>query len=271
MSTGLATHVTTALAGRLAAIDRCLAGKPASVRAMLSLLPDGTLLRARVGGSGSAIIEDCVARAIGELALPPPGDAVELACDLSTGGDTPWRVTPERYTVIDVGSSELRIAGNSIAEGAPPLTAEHGYLVLADAAAPARLVDRALALTAPGWPVLVAIHASGGAPVFVGLAGDTPATSGVTLAPQSGSLATCGRGQTAQRPALVDVRAVDRALAATLAACATPCERVARIATAGPLVAKELVAAASAARRAGLDPLVVRGAGCTDRSPAPER
>jgi len=250
-----AERVTGALRDRLPAIDRCLADNRGSLRAMLRFQADGSLMRARIGGFGNAAVEDCVARAVGDLKLVAVAEPVEVACDLSTGLDTPWRVTVERYRVLHVTSAAVEPALDD---------AHHGTLVLAEPDAPGALIDRALVDAASVGPVLVAVQASGGAPVFVALAASSSIGPGrgISLEPDGNALHACASATPVQTAALVDVRAVDRMVTSVVAGCAAPCDRQAAIGVGGRLFAKHLVAAASAARRAGLEPIVVRGTRC---------
>jgi hypothetical protein len=259
--------VTAAVRARLTAIASCTAGKHGSLRVMLGFAADGSLRRVRTGGFGDAAVEACVPPALGPLKLAAAAGPFELACDLSTGLDTPWRVTTARSETVVVTAGEVRFGGTSIAAGAPALPAGHSYLVLADPDTPGPVVDRALGLASAGWPVLVAIQSSGGPPVFVALAASSP-PRGIVMQPAAGALAVCTAGTQARSARLVDVRAVDRATAETLAACVAPCERAISLATTGRFVAKDLVAAASAARRAGIEPVIVQSARCA-AAPAP--
>ncbi len=266
ISDAVARLATVALRDKLAVVASCVGSKQGSLRALLWFGAEGRVRAARIGGFGDAAVEACVARELMDLTLAPSAQPSEIACDLATGADTPWRVTPERYEVLEVTRSGGLVT-TTTAGRSKRFPGELAHLVLAEPSTPGELLAHPLTRASVGWPVLVAIKASGGAPVFVAVAASIHQSppSGLTLQPDGGALRICASGQPERRAPLVDYRAIDRELAAAVAGCQEPCERSAAIAIAGTFVAKDLVAAASAARRAGLEPWVADKAICGTR------
>ena len=270
------TAVTTAVRDRMPAIEHCFDGARGIVRAMLAFDASGTLSGLRTGGLGESTVEACVATALSGLAIAPSPHALELACDIARGGDAPLRVSPDGgYTVIEVTATQARSSASvrdipdGAVRGVTMLGTASPVLVVAEPDATANGLAYALWWAPPGT-TLVAVKASGGAPVFLGM-GDSRATRSQTttkrvlaLRTDGGKLRACIPGvELPETAALLDPRAMDRVLAAAAAACRQlPCEPTVVVGTSGQLIAKELVATTSAARRAGLHQLSIGGPAC---------
>lgn len=265
---------TRAMEERLRAVERCYDGATGTLRAMLELDAKGTLASLRTGGIGDVTIENCAAKALADVSVQTERP-IELACDFARGGDSPLRVSPDAgYIVID--ATRTRVSWRSFsfevlsraAERPSPLGPTRAALITAEPDAPAHVIDFALA-----WvqgPTLVAVKAAGGAPVFVGM-GDRNASRQaasdkrvVQLRTDGGRLRACIAGDPLDETApLLDARAMNRVLETVAAACRrTPCEPTVVVGTSGELVAKDLVATTSAARRAGMHVLSIGGAAC---------
>lgn len=273
----LVAAVTTHARSRLAAIEHCFDGARGAVRAMIAIRANGGVETTRAGGLGDSAIEQCIGLALGGLAIAPPLRPVEIACDFARGGEAPLRVSPDAgYTVIEVTARELRTR-TSVREIPPrgtrpvvtSLGATSSVLIVAEPDAPAHGLAAAL-WWAPAGTTLVAVKASGGAPVFLGM-GDGRAERAaatdrrvVELRTDGGRLRACVGGEPLAASApLLDPRAMDGVLAAVVAACAREaCEPTVVVGTRGEFVAKDLVATTSAARRAGFARLSIGGPAC---------
>lgn len=258
--------VTAAVRERMAAIENCFDGARGAVRSIIEVENAGTVRSVRSGGLGDTAIERCISTAISGLTVAG-GRSVEVACDFTRGGEAPLRVSPDAgYTVIELTAREAR--SRSFVRDIPPrgatntitaLDATASVLVVAEPDAPGHGIEHAL-WWAPAGTTLVAVKASGGAPVFLGM-GDSRAQRLapteqriVHLRTDDGRMRACIPGESLDATApLLDARAMDRVLADVAAACQrTPCEPVAIVGTSGDFTAKDLVATTSAARRAGL-------------------
>ncbi len=273
----VAEAVTAAVRERMAEVERCLDGARGAVRAILAIDSRGAVTAVRSGGIGDSAIDACIASRLGELTVPAPAEDVEVACDITRGGDAPFRVAPDAgYTIVELTSSEIR--NPSRVRDIPPRGATHdmtslgtasAVLVIAEPDAPSTGIDAAL-WWAPAGTTLVAVKAAGGAPVFVGM-GDSRAdrqpftTKRVAqLRVEASHLRACvGTIPLGESARIVDPHAVDRVLAAVVAECAkTPCESTIVVGTSSEYIAKELVAATSAARRAGFTSISIGGPAC---------
>ncbi|HWO20685.1 MAG TPA: hypothetical protein VNO30_18085 [Kofleriaceae bacterium] len=267
-----------ALRGKLPSIDACFASSPVtgSLRAMLAVDSSGELSSVRAGGLGDKAVEACVENAVTGLRVMLPSETSgELACDLSRGDARPWRVTPDRegYGVVEISRTRVRAGDQMLSLGEEPDTlADHAvYLLVADADAPGPLLWLALRWTADATATLVAVRAggsSGGPPVLVG-AGLTAAAdvedaelARPTLEVGAAAVTACA-GSWTHTGRLADPAAVDGAAQQLAGRCRThACGNTLAIAVDRDAVAKDLVAVASAARRAGFDRvLLMRGTG----------
>jgi len=236
------------LGQRLPALDTCFARRSGRVRVMVALGAHGDVDHVRAGGLGDAAVEACIAQAVAGVRLDATAP-LELACDLERGAPQPWRVTPSAYHVIEVTATEIRNARGAQATA----------LVLAAPDAPGALFERALAPLTSG-PVVVAVEAQGGAPVYVGPGGAaTAAKLGIVV--EAGVARACaGTEALAETARVIDPAALDRLMQAARGRCTAPCTAV--IGTRGTgYIAKDLVAVSAAARRAAI-PISVGGVGC---------
>jgi hypothetical protein len=150
-----------------------------------------------------------------------------------------------------------------------PLYLTATMLVVGEPDAPAHVLDYGL-WWAPKGATLVAVKASGGAPVFLGM-GDSGAQRQVLtdkrvlqLRTDNGRVRACISGETLDATApILDPKAMDRVLEAAVAACKrTACEPTIVVGTSGEFVMKDLVATTSAARRAGFHAISIGGPAC---------
>ncbi len=258
----------------LVELDACFGAATGSVRAMIEITADGHVQRARVGGLGVQAAEVCAARALQRLAIAAPAAPVELACDLSRGAPQPWRVTREAYAVFEVDAARIVSPdGTSRAFADPPANpsgaggdASGAYLVLAAPDAPGSAIESAIAQASLGGVSIIAVRATGGAPVFVGVGPDlatsidSPGNLGIAVTEGIARVCTDG-ADVAQTAPVIDPSALDRLVAAGLAACKPPCT-AASVSVVGDYIGKDLVAVTAAARRAKLA-TIVAGAGCS--------
>ena len=268
--------VTTAVRARMTALEQCFDGARGAVRAMLAFDVAGRSAGVRAGGIGDSAIEQCVATALGSISVAAFAP-LEVACDFTRGGTAPLRVSPDAgYTVIELTDREAR--SRTSTREIPPRGAHRSVtmlgtastvLIVAEPDAPSHGLEFAL-WWAPAGNTLVAVKASGGAPVFLGM-GDsrtqrlaTTSKRVLQLDTHEGKLRACIPGTELPDTApLLDARAMDRVLAAAVAACRqTACEPTVVVGTSGDFIAKELVATTSAARRAGLQQLSIGGPAC---------
>lgn len=247
--------IQLALRGRLAELDACFGATTGSVRAMIGITADGHVQRARVGGLGIAAPEVCIARAVQKLAITAPAAPVELACDFVRGGPQPWRVTPADYRVFSVDATRVQAppAGDGVA------------LVLVAPDAPGAEIERAVVEASSGRASIVAVTATGGAPVFAGVGPDAESaidgTGNLGIAVTKGIARVCTDGaDVTQTAPIIDPSALDALIAAGLAACKTPCT-AASVSVVGDYVGKDLVALTAATRRAKLA-TIVAGQAC---------
>jgi hypothetical protein len=269
--------VTTALRDRLGMVENCFDGARGIVRAMLAFDASGALAAVRTGGIGESTVEACVATALAGVAVAPSTQRFELACDFTRGGDAPLRVSPDAgYTVIELTPTQARsrtsvreLPARGANRGVTMLGTASTVLVVAEPDAPGHGIEYALWWAPPG-PTLVAVKASGGAPVLLGM-GDSRAQRAaattrrvLALRTDGGELRACIPGvELAATAPLLDPHAMDRVLAAAVAACKqSPCEPTVIVGTTGDFIAKQLVATTSAARRAGFHQLSIGGPAC---------
>ncbi len=258
-----------AIQAQLAELDACFGTVNGSVRAMIGVTADGHVQRARVGGLGVQAPEVCIARALQKLAVAAPAAPVELACDLVRAAPQPWRVTREAYAVVEVDATRILspdgsshaltedLSWNAVADGA--------YLVLATPDAPGSAIQRAVLAASGDSLTIVAITATGGPPVFVGIGPDLETSiegaGNLGIAVTKGIARVCTDGaDVTQTAPVIDPSALDRLIAAGVAACRTPCT-AASVSVVGDYVGKDLVAITAAARRAKLA-TIVAGQGC---------
>ena len=268
--------VTTAVRDRLSSIDRCFDGARGVVRAMIELNEAGHTEKLRIGGIGETAIEGCVEKALAGITVNA-GPPVEIACDVTRGGDAPLRVSPDAgYTVIELTAREAR--NDSSVRELPPrgrgrsvtaIGAKSAVLVVAEPDAPARGIDYAL-WWAPPAATLISVKASGGAPVFLGM-GDSRAERQaatekrvVQLRTDGGRMRACIPGEQLDASAvLLDPKQMDAVMKVVKSACERQaCEPTIVVGTSGDFIAKDLVATTSAARRAGFAQISIGGPAC---------
>ena len=259
------------LAQHLPELDICLAGKVGSVSAMLDIATDGTIT-ARVGGIGHRPTEDCIAEAVGKLRLPGGDQPVELECGLSSGAAGPLRVAiGAGYRRVDVEKDIVHVEGiaqaldgNNVAATRPH--DDDVYLVISTPDVSSERLEGVLHWLVDVPAVLVAVKADGGPPVFLAMGPDrrpfhSPSDPRVQIQLDAAQMVAClGRHSEAAVSLLVP-KTVDAALRGAIAGCGSACDEVVEVGG-GHYVAKDLVAATSAVRRAGLDPVMVLGPRC---------
>jgi hypothetical protein len=142
-------------------------------------------------------------------------------------------------------------------------------LVIAEPDAPSQGIEYAL-WWAPAGSTLVAVKASGGAPVLLAM-GDSradrmPVTGQrvVQLRTDGNRLRACIPGvQLPDSAPILDPHALDAVLAKVFLECQKqPCEPTIVVGTTGEFIAKDLVAATSAAKRAGFRSISIGGPAC---------
>jgi hypothetical protein len=262
--------------GRISAIDTCFDGARGAVRAMIAFDARGKVAAIRTGGIGDSAMELCIGRELAGITVPA-GPAVEIACDITRGGHAPLRVSPDAgYTVIELTRTEAR--HRSSVRALPPrgearsvtaIGAASSVLVVAEPDAPGHGLEYAL-WWAPEGTTLVAVKASGGAPVFLGmgdsrarrLANSTKRT--VQLRTDAGKMRACIAGEQLDASApLLDPKAMDDVMAAVAQACQrAACDPTVIVGTSGEFIVKDLVATTSAARRAGFATISIGGPAC---------
>ncbi len=267
----VAARARAALSEHLDELDHCLAGHKGSLVAMLEVAPDGTTT-ARVGGLGDDTPESCVASAIGKLKIQGAAKPVELECGLTATRPGPLRVTPNAgyrqvgvsHTDVDLEGAMQPRDGNRVV--APPAPPDAVYLVVAERDAPGPLLESVFGWLSNAPAVLISVTADGGAPVFVAMGPDRqpfhpPDAPRVAVEVTGDKLIPCVEQHRGTGLALVRSRDIDRELHDTLAACSQTCDGVIEVGGAD-FVAKDLVAATSAVRRTGHDPVIVIGPRC---------
>jgi len=269
--------VTGVVRERLASVEHCFDGARGAVRAMIAIDPSGRVESTRAGGIGDSAIERCIATAVSNFTVTPPPRAIEVACDFTRGGAAPLRVSPDAgYTVVELTGREMRNRTNvrDIPPRGTPLSVTligtlPSVLIVAEPDAPGHGLEHAL-WWVPAGTTLVAVKASGGAPVFLGM-GDSRAQRSATtdkrvvqLRTDNGRLRACIPGEVLARSApLLEPRTMDAVLAEVVAACQrTACEPTVVVGTSGEFIAKDLVATTSAARRAGFQSISIGGPAC---------
>lgn len=279
-SDGIAKPLVEATAAvmreRLPGVEACFEDMRGAVRAVLGFDMWGRIKSLRVGGVGDAAIEACIASTLGDFTVPAPTAPVEVACDFTRGGDAPLRVAPDAgYAVIELTRTHAthRMFVREVLSRDAPRTGElylsSAVLIVAEPDAPAHVLDYGLWWAGKG-PTLVAVKASGGAPIFLGM-GDSGTQRQVLtdkrvlqLRTDNGSMRACIPGETLDATApILDPKAMNRVIDAAAAACKrTACEPTIVVGTSGEFSAKDLVATVSAARRAGFQALSIGGPAC---------
>lgn len=278
----VADEAARLLRTQLPALDACFDGGRGAARAMIAFAKNGVVARVRAGGFGDVGVESCLAKIAFDVELGADvqqqlaaGDAeiVEVACDVQRGGPAPLRVSLEAdYTVLQVTAMQIVYrnevwplpSGSSRFGRHPSLPRSRAVVIVADPDATAAGLEAVLSWT-EGATTLLAVKASGGAPVFVGMGGVlySPARR-LELRTDANTLRACVRDS--QLPAtgrLVMAAELDRVLEAATAACKQPaCDRPVIVGLDGDFVAKDLIATTSAARRAGHESLLVGGKTC---------
>ena len=138
-------------------------------------------------------------------------------------------------------------------------------LVLAAPDATGAAIEGAVVRASRGGVSIVAVTATGGAPVFVGMGPDLETsidgTGNLGIAVTKGIARVCTDGaDVTQTAPVIDPSALDALIAAGLAACTAPCT-AASVSVVGDYVGKDLVALSAATRRAKLA-TIVAGQGC---------
>jgi hypothetical protein len=272
----LVDATTAVMRERLPGVEACFDDMRGAVRAVIGFDMWGRIKSLRAGGVGDAAVEACIESALGDFTVPAPTAPVEVACDFTRGGVSPLRVSPDAgYAVIELTRTHatyrmmVREVPSRDVPRASPLYLQSAALIVAEPDAPAHVLEYGL-WWAPKGTTLVAVKASGGAPVFLGM-GDSGAQRQVLtdkrvlqLRTDNGRLRACITGETLDATApILDPKAVDRMLEAAVAACKrTACEPTIVVGTSGEFVVKDLVATTSAARRAGFHAISIGGPAC---------
>lgn len=274
VATPAAVAVTDAVRDRLPVVDKCFDDALGVVRTMIAIDTTGAIQSVRAGGLGDAAVESCLAIAVNGFTVAPPAQSVEIACDFVRGrADAPLRVSSDAgYAVVQVTSHEVRVDGAThplpAKQRITSLGVKSAVLVVADPDATAQGIDFALWWAPAGGSTLVAIKASGGAPVFVGM-GDSRADRVKTtkrvlqLRTDGGRMRACLPNSELGDAPLLDFRAMDAVMAKARQACdAQPCEHTIVVGTSASFEAKDLVATTSASRRAGFPMISIGGPAC---------
>ncbi|HEU0036048.1 MAG TPA: hypothetical protein VFQ53_35795 [Kofleriaceae bacterium] len=267
VATPVARDVRGALLERLGKIDACFRGTAGSLVAMVRVGGDGKAI-ARVGGLGKRDIEDCVAGVLAGMTAGAPSQPVELECGFASEGGGPLRITlGSDYDALAVAANQLRYAGKTYAptDPAPKLDGTRSIVVLADPDAAVPALRGALAWAAPYPTTLVGVTSEAGSPVFAAIATARPpaGTRAIELHVQDGALVACVAGKRLPTTApLVQAKAVDELLVSAHSTCGSACDELVAVVVDGTLVGKDLIAATSAARRAGHDPVITSASSC---------
>ncbi len=256
----MVAHTRAAVEARLAQLDACFGQATGSVRALVRI-GDGHVTLTRAGGLGDRGVETCIEAALQPLVVPG-ADAIEVACDLARGDDVPWRVTKQPgWLEIDVARDGARIAGETqlLETAGKAYLDDHqrvapGALVVADREASGTAIAKAAAWV-NGFPiVVVAIADPPRAPRFLALA-HSSITHGINEHRAHQAIAVAGKGVRTCR----DGKPTGD-LMALVGACTGSCGSV-TLALEDATV-PDIVAAADAARSAGVTRLVVDTLGC---------
>ncbi len=143
-----------------------------SLRAILRIGIDGTVIAARAGGFGDRVAEACISAALVGVKSEPVPVVTEVACDFVRGTPAPWRVATDTYAVIEA-STQLDMTLRKPGEVS---------LVLLDPATPGDALANAVRAAANAGPYVVAMRVDAGAPVFL-LAGRGPGAVADPAAP----------------------------------------------------------------------------------------
>ncbi len=253
----LASKANLGLTEKLADLDLCLTGKTGSLSIMLEVATTG-VVSARVGGIGDRASEQCVAKLATRLELPPPAQLAELECVLSVNATGPFRVTADGggYRVVELTGDAVTLDGKPVdlMTLAPALDTT---LVIAPPDEPAARLVRVLAWVGNAPAVLFAVRADGGPPVLVATSA-RPAEDRLAVYVEDQQLHACVK-QHRGAASLLEPRRVDEMMREAVAACGDACPEVVEIGIGGNHLAKQLVGAASAIRRAGHDPILTFG------------
>ncbi|HUS27053.1 MAG TPA: hypothetical protein VMZ53_01040 [Kofleriaceae bacterium] len=250
----------------LAKLERCFAGKDASVRTMVQVAFDGAVIGARSGGSGDAQVDACISTSLIGLKVTAPPTVSEVACDIVRGDPQPWRVAPESYTVLDVGPTEIKEAGVALTKQTlvpAKADATHAFLIVVDPAAQPGLVAGAFDRTQWSAATLVALKTESGSPVFIAMGRDGR-TREKDYAPllaierEKDSVKSCVDGEARGTAPQAEIETLLQTLARSCDP--KPCPATLSIALGGTM--QDLAAAADAARRAGLPRIGLSTTGC---------
>jgi hypothetical protein len=138
-----------------------------SLRAILRIGIDGSVIAARTGGFGDRVAEACIGAALVGVKSEPVPLVTEIACDFVRGEPAPWRVATESYTVFDASKQDSL---------SPPRPGEV-VLVVLDPTTPGKAVAAAMRAAAQAGADVVAIRVDGGAPLFLLAGRDAGAVS----------------------------------------------------------------------------------------------
>ena len=136
-----------------------------SLRAIVRIGIDGTVIAARAGGMGDRVAEACISAALSGVKSATVPLVTEVACDFVRGDPAPWRVATESYTVIDA---------SNMPQLSVPKPGEV-FLVLLDPTTPGKAVANAVRGGTNAGAYVVAMHVDAGPPLFL-LAGRGPGT-----------------------------------------------------------------------------------------------
>jgi hypothetical protein len=251
------TALAAAVKAKLPELEHCLAGAGAtgSIRAMFAFEPDGAAKLVRVGGLGDDPIERCLAGALRATKLPPQSAAFELACDLSRGGERPWRVTPSAgYDVITVKHDGAEHDGAGLDHAAEhPISKDHAVLIIAEPDAPAVALAAAVNAARRAPSTLVAVRADN-VQVYTALVAvlEFGANRVLELAANDGTVRVVHGDAGLPAASPTDAKMLDQLLAAAKPTC-PPSECTVQIDLGEHVGPNELFAIASAARRGGYD------------------
>ncbi len=255
----IATKANLALTEKLSDLDLCLTGKTGSLSIMLDVATTGAI-EVRAGGIGDRAAEQCVAKIAAVLELGRPAQPVELDCVLAVNAAGPFRVTTDGgYRLVELTADAVTLDGKPIdLKAAPP--ALDTTLVIAPPDAEADRLSQVLAWVAGALAVLVAVRADGGPPVYVAML-DHRIDRKLAVDVDDQQLRACA-GSHRGAASLLEPHKIDAMLREAVAACGESCPEIASVGVGGKHVAKQLVGATSALRRAGHDPVLTIGSRC---------
>jgi hypothetical protein len=271
--------------GQLAAIDKCFAtpGPTGSLRILLELDVEGGLSSVRAGGLGDKDSEWCTAKALaGMRVMTPSQEAVEIACDLSRGDASPWRVsTSGGYQVIDAEPRSLRHGNATVVPGVTepePLMADN-YVVVARPDTLGGMLHLALLWARDATSVMLAVGDGKAPPVFLGMGNhatseDDDDTEALRPVIRVGRQAATGCvGRTTHKANPTSTSELGALMQKLLERCkALRCAPTMLVAIDSDAMARDLLEVAGAARRAGFDRLLFGSneLGCTPEKTKPK-